>query len=174
MDESRMVPRLEDLPYSSSPPIQFVYQSTANLALGAYTWADAATVMVPNRPIRDNVLYYFRHITFSADIAEVDFTGNIVITPVFQSYRQSAGRVMIFREPVRMVSFLQSFDYRLTWLTPAGQDHVLGSFNGQINQGPGLIGKNRITLTAVIAAQEIVDENYITTFRKSYPVESHL
>ena len=166
------IPRLEDLPYYSSPPIQFVYESTAQLLQGAYVWNDAPTALTPNRPINSNYLYYFRSLSMSADISELDYTANIITTPQFFTFLQSDALAVMFREPILMVKFFDQFDYRYTWSTQSGQDQLFGAFRGSLIQGANLIGKNTITLTAVISAQEIVDEEYIQLFKKSYPGSS--
>lgn len=163
------IPRLEDLPYATSPPIQFVYQSTASLNVGSYTWADDPSPLVPNRPVRANALYYFRSITLSADTAELDFTANIVTTPQFYTFLQSDARAVLFREPILMVKFFDQFDYRLTWKSQSTTDQLFAAFRGVLVQGGGLVGKATIQLTAVISAQEIIEESFINLFFKKYP-----
>jgi hypothetical protein len=169
MDSYPIIPRIEDLPYKTSPPIEFVYSSTATLSLGLYTWADNSSTLVPNRPLMDNVLYYFRSITFSADIEELDFTSCIVTLPEFQLYLKSNANAVLFREPARMVRFMQNFDYRLAWFTQRKDDQLLAGFRGVLTQNANLVGKTSITLTAIISAQEIVDDGFIKKFKKAYP-----
>jgi hypothetical protein len=163
-----VIPRIEDMPYKTSPPIEFVYRSSAAFVAGFYTWADQPTALVPDRPLMENVLYYFRSITFSADIEELDFTSCIVTMPQFQMYLKSNAKAILFREPVYMVKFLQNFEYRFAWLTQRSGDQLRASFNGVLNQNANLVGKTPITLTAVISAQEIVDDKFIARFKKAY------
>jgi len=163
------IPRIEDLPYWTSPPIQFVYESTAALAAGVYTWNDAPLPLTPLRPIRENILYYFRTISLAADISEEDFTGAIVVNPQFLTFLQSTAQAPLFREPVQMNKFYVNFDYRLVWMTQSGQDQLFAAFRGTLLQTPALIGKNAITLKAIISAQEIADEQYIKAFKIAYP-----
>lgn len=169
--KSLRIARLEDLPYWSSPPIQFTYESTADLALGVYTWTDTPSALIPNRPMIDNALYYFRHITLTADITELDFTANLLSTDRirFQTFLESDSRAPLFREEILMNKFYEAFTYRLTFQSGQGSDTLLAGFRGTLVQGAGLIGKNSVTLKAVISAQEIVDENYIELFRSKYP-----
>jgi hypothetical protein len=166
-----MVPRLEDLPYYTSPPIQFVYTSPASFAAGKYTWADKPSILTPTRPLMVNSLYYFRSLTMSADIEEVDFTSNIVTTPAFQMYLKSRAKAILFREPVLMVKYLQNYDYRYVWKTQSNDDQLYASFNGVLSQGAGLVGKNPVNLTVVISVQEIVDEGFVRAFKQTYPRE---
>lgn len=163
------IPRAEDLPYWQSPPIQFVYESTANLALGAYTWADVPTAFTPQRPILINALYYFRNISLVADTAEFDFSSNIVTTPNFYTFLESYSDAVLFREPVQMNKFYDQFTFRFFWQSYRSDDIIKGAFRGSLIQGPGLVGKNAVTLKAIISAQEIVDEHYIQLFKSNYP-----
>jgi len=175
MNTVPLVPRVEDLPYFTSPPIEFVYQKTANVSAGSYTWTDAPSAITPNRPLMHNSLYYFRSITLAANIDELDFTSNIQViagvpqTPQFQMYLKSRAKAVLFREPILMVKYLQNFDYRLTWVTQRENDTIYASWNGILLQGAALVGKASITLTAIISAQEVVDENFVGLFLKQYP-----
>lgn len=163
-----VIPRIEDLPYYSAKPIEFVYSSTTTLAAGFYTWADGPTALTPDRSIMENVLYYFRSVTFSANIEELDYTSCIVTMPAFQMYLKSNAKAIFFREPVYMAKYLQNFDYRLAWLTQRAGDQLLASFNGLLLQNANLVGTTSITLTAVISAQEVTDEKFIKLFKQAY------
>jgi hypothetical protein len=169
MNELKMVPRIEDLPYLSSPPIEFVYQSTANISAGSYTWADLPNLLVPNRPLMENSVYYFRSITLAANADELDFTSNLTTIPTFQMYLKSRAKAILFREPIYMPKYLQNFDYRFAWVTQRSNDTIYASFNGVLKQGSTFIGKLSVTLTAIISAQEVVDEGFVKKFRESYP-----
>lgn len=177
------IPRAEDLPYKNSPPVQFVYESEATLSLGRFVWDDAPSELVPNRPIMPNALYYFRNVTLTADISGDDFTAALsqpVLngenqSPKFQMHLVSQALVPQFREPLVMNQFYQQFDYRLFWKSQQGNegqdgsDEMRASFRGAITQTPALIGLTSVTLKAVVAAQEIVDENFIELFETKYP-----
>jgi len=177
MDTLPVIPRLEDLPYYKSPAIQFTYTSSAPLVAGAYVWSDGPTPLVPDRPLMENSLYYFRSITFAANLEELDFTSSVTtdlttgnpLYPKFQMYLKSRAKTILFREPILMVKYLQNFDYRYTWITQMKNDQLFASFNGSLTQGPALIGVTSIKLQAVISAQEIVDERFIAQFKKGYP-----
>lgn len=164
------IPRAEDLPYWGSPPVQYVYESTAQLVAGFYTWADTPSVLTPDRPVRPNVLYFFRGITMAADIDQLDFTGAIITTPQFQTHLISDASAPLFREPVLMNKFYDNLDYRLWWSSQQDNDQLRGTWNGVLQQTPALIGKDSITLKAVITAQEVSDEYFVNQFRTNpYP-----
>ena len=164
------VPRIEDLPYATSPPIQFIFESTATLVFGQYVFNGAILASPVPRPLSSNINYYFRNVTLTADIDENDFMGAIATAPVFQVYRQSDGNTQLFREPLRMNTYFRQFEYRLAWQTQNQGDLLSGSFAGTLTQTAALIGKASITLKAIIAAQEVIDNNFNLAFRqKSYP-----
>lgn len=164
------VPRAEDLPYWGSPPVQYVYESTAQLVAGFYTWADTPSTLTPDRPVRPNVLYFFRNISMAADIEELDFTGAIIATPQFNTHLVSDATAPLFREPLLMNKFFDQFDYRLWWASQQEDDKLRGTFSGVLQQTPALIGKESITLKAIITAQEVSDEYFTNQFRTNpYP-----
>jgi len=177
MNDQFLVPRLEDLPYASSPPIQFVYRQTATLAAGMYTWASTPMNLASLRPLMANAAYYFRSVTIAADIDEGDYLSAIYITPalinrtpVFQMYLKGTGKQILFREPLAIAKYFQNFDYRLCWVTQREDDVLYGSLDGQLTQTAALIGKGSITLSVIISAQEIVDTAFTKRFlEKSYP-----
>jgi hypothetical protein len=170
IDSRLVIPRIEDLPYWDSPPIQFVYESTAPLIAGSYYWNDPAMPLNPIRPLVDNAVYYFRNITLAADISELDFEANISTAPNFYTFLSADARTVLFREPINMNMFYQQFDYRLVWSRAKGANQLLAAFTGALLQGPSLIGKTSITLKAVISAQEIVNESFNMLLRdKGYP-----
>lgn len=165
------VPRIEDLPYWSSPPIQFVYERTAALALGQYVFGGAQQALAVPRPIIQNTIYFFRNVSMSANISEADFQASIATTPVIQFYKQAENGVQLFREPLRMNQYFQQFDYRLAWQTQASNEQLLASIYGILNQTAGLIGKASITIKVTISAQEVSEPSFIRLFREqSYPV----
>lgn len=169
------VPRLEDLPYWSSPPIQFVYEQTANLLAGYFQWTATPTALTPDRPILDNALYFFRSISLAADITELDFEAAITTTPQFFTYLTGDSKAVLFREPIIMNKFYQQFDYRITFSRAKGGNQLLAAFSGILLQTANLVGKTSVTLKAIISAQEIVDDSFIKDFRdKSYPPEGSL
>ena len=171
MDQLQLhVPRIEDLPYKTSPAIEFIYQSTATLNLGEYIWSDTPLPLYALRPLLNNAVYFFRSMTLTADIDEIDFLSNISDIPKFQMYLPSNANAILFREPIYMAKYFQNFDYRLAWNTHKNGDQLLASWNGTLLQGASLIGKTTITLTAVVSCQEIVDDNFIKVFRQNYPI----
>jgi len=169
MKAAPFISRLEDLPYHTSPPIEFTYKSPAVFLNGYYTWADPPTLLTPDRPLMVNSLYYFRTVTMAADIEEADFSSCIVTTPQFQMYRRSQNKSIMFREPIYMLKFLQNFDYRKLWITQQDSDQLYASFNGVLRQNAALVGRSPINLIALISAQEIVDEGYIRKHKEAYP-----
>jgi len=171
MNTSPLVPRIEDLPYYTSPPIEFIYRQTASFTAGVYPWVSGPAAMIPNRPIMPNTIYYFRSLTLTADIEEQVFTANIVAVPQFQTYLKSRAGSPLFREAIYMGNFTQNFDYRLAWKTQQDADQLFASWNGTLGQNADLVGVGSITLTAVISAQEIVDDEFIALFKQKFPKE---
>lgn len=172
------VARIDDLPYVSSKAAQFVYQSTCEVGHdsngnvdtpGNFVWNDRAASMTPARPLGENSLYFIRNLTMTADVNQNHFPQSIVTPPRFYLYKESNLAAPILREPVIMPCFLENFDYRYAFFTSDPADQLLGAWTGQLEMVSDLTGKDFITLTMVISAQEIIDENYIAAFKKAYP-----
>lgn len=164
------IPRAEDLPYWNSPPIQFVYESTTPLDLGGYQWDDVPTALTPDRPLLENAMYFFRSISLSANIAELDYESALAVNPQFFTFLRGDSRAILFREPIQFNRFYNQLEYRLFWLPRRTNDQLLGSFRGTLVQTPALIGKNTITLKATISAQEIINNAFVKKFTNdSYP-----
>jgi hypothetical protein len=172
------VGRVEDLPYISSPPAQFVYQSTCEVGhysdgtvgiAGNFIWNDTASAMTPARPLGENSLYFIRKLTMTADVNQNHFPQSIVTAPKFYLYKESNLAAPILREPVIMPCFLENFDYRFAFFTSDPDDQLLGALSGQLEMIADLTGKKFITITVVISAQEVIDENFISQFKKAYP-----
>jgi hypothetical protein len=163
------VPRIEDLPYFSSPPVQFVYESPATVAAAMYTWNDAPSPLTPLRNVMENAVYYIRSVSLFADIEEFDFQSALLITPTFQIFKPSEATVHLFKEPIIMNTFLMQYDFRAIYMTAKAADQILAAFNGVLVQTPALIGKTTVTLKAIISAQEITDDNFIKLFMEQYP-----
>lgn len=174
--------RAEDLPYWGSPPVQFVYESTAALALGQYIWTDLPSSLTPARPLMENALYFMRNVSLTADVEENDFTSNLVVTAGYPGHTirlytyllgDSRG-TPLYREPFHFNKFYDQFDFRF-WFMPRRQnDELLCSFRGTLNQGPGLIGKANVTLKVVYSAQEVIDNEFVKQFvKRRFPDLGH-
>ena len=163
-----------EIPYFTSPPVQYVYRSTANLVFGAYTWADnpsplyfpiAGSAGAVLRRVQSRALYYIRDITVKADIDKNDYPAALSAPiPYLSLHLRSQGRTSLFREPFVVPSFLENFQYRQFVHITQDPEEMLGSFRGALIQTPALIGKASITLTAVLSVQEISDHEYVNRF----------
>ena len=180
--------RENELPYSSSPPVQFVYRSTAPLSAGAYQWNDAPSALyfpisgptgATLRKILNTTMYYVRDITMTADIDEMDYTVAIspgsaspLCIPYLTLHLDSRGMSSLFREPFLMPKFLQNFGYKHFFEVTQTPDQLRGSFHGTLIQTPALIGKTSITLTAIMSVQEVTDQEYMKAFKIRYSREA--
>lgn len=167
--EQLLIGRIEDLPYWTSPPVQYVYSSTAPVIGGAYTWIDPPSALTPPREVLANTAYFIRSVTTAADVSVIDYTQNIITVPQFSMFLEGNALQPLFREPISSPNYLVNFDFRQLWF-PAREDDVLrAAWRGTINQGSGLVGKATITLTAIVSVQEIVDDQFINLLRSAYP-----
>ena len=190
------IPRITDIPFSSTNPIQFVYQSTATAAGGLYQWTDNPSALAVLRPLIVNSLYLIKEIYFAANVSEENFCAGILppqsalaklltnggvgfspsknatVMPQFQMYLQGAQNAPLFREAIVMPCFLRNFPYPKSWVTGVINDQLLASWNGTIAQAGALLGVSTLTLTATVSALEIQDQAFIELFNKNYPKAS--
>ena len=173
MNDTRRVPREADIPYFTSPPVQFNFQSTATLSVGAYTWNDNTKIAFsPKRPILENALYFFRSISVIADIEELDFTSNLTTPLQIYSFLKSDAKSPLYREPFQMDMFYRQFQFPFFWRRHMKNDQLFGAVKGVITQGPSLIGKSSITVKMIISATEVTNEGYVKDFvTDGYPTE---
>ena len=182
------IPRITDIPFSSTNPIQFVYQSTATAVGGLYQWTDNPSALAVLRPLIVNSLYLIKEIYFAANVSEENFCAGILppqsalaklltknnatVMPQFQMYLQGAQNAPLFREAIVMPCFLRNFPYPKSWVTGVINDQLLASWNGTIAQAGALLGVSTLTLTATVSALEIQDQAFIELFNKNYPKAS--
>lgn len=178
--------RLIDIPYDTSPPLIFTFQQTANLLAGQYSFTGmgvAKIAFTPDRPILQNVLYIFNTISFAMDISPLDYSAAIATQPNFSAYVQSDAAAPAFRETIALPNYFANLKYVLALLggqepgqqypgstgsgtvQPTATNRLLGSVSGVLNQVGTLIGKNSITATIQMTAQEIVDPGFIECFK---------
>jgi len=179
---SRLEGRLIDIPYRTSPPLIMVFQQTANLIAGVYTFpAGLKSVFTPSRPINPNSLYIFQTMDFAVDVAEGDYLGAVSAAMNFSMYVQSDASPAL-REPIPLVKYLQRIPYILNILgsellnesypgavsAPQTQgfmyNRLLGNITGVVTQTAALIGKTSLTGTMVFSVQEITDHAFIKDF----------
>jgi hypothetical protein len=95
---------------------------------------------------------------------------------VFNLYLESEAANPQLRNPVALPLYFSNFTFR-QFLEPretegddmiAGENHFQASFIGTLQQTPPLIGKEDITLTMIMAVQEITDDTYIEEFKKKF------
>jgi hypothetical protein len=179
--------RLIDIPYWTSPPLVFTYRETALLGAvvpGEYTFVTALkAAFTPSRPIRPNALYAFDTFDFSMDVAEIDYQGAISVLPEFSMFLQSDSAGPTLREPIPLAKYFQTLPYRLHILgselleaaypgqnavTPTqgySFNRLLGSVGGTLTQTAALSGKASVTAIIVFTVQEVVDEDFVSSFK---------
>ena len=169
------VARIEDLPYLSSPPMQFTFTQSASLTVGQYIFEDDAQVVGNNKNITDNTLLYIKAISFSADVDLLNYqiakklvTGETDI-PTFSLFLQSEARGAVFVDPIQLGDYFNDQEYRKVILAKQEPNEMTGFFRGTLQQHAGLAGIAEINLTMNIWVQQITNDNFIEALKKNYP-----
>jgi len=169
------IARIEDLPYFSSPPMQFTFTQSATLTLGRYPFVSEKAVVGNNKNLTDNVLVYIKEITFSADIELLAYQQALKLStgatdiPTFSLFLQSEARSPIFIDPIQLGNYYSGQEYKKIFLSKQNPNELTGFFRGTLQQNAALAGVQEINLTMDIWVQQITNDNFIEAIRKNYP-----
>lgn len=171
----KRVARMEDLPYYSSPPIQFIHTQQGALALGVYPFVIAKAAMQNTIQLSDNSLIYIRNISFYADVPELDYqmalqlAAGTVNIPRLSIYFSGNASVPLLRNPVFLGNYFREQDYRMLVRPKVTPNTIQAAIQGTLQQHGGLAGIGQVNLTVEIYCQEIVDDNFVSAITKKYP-----
>lgn len=171
----KRVARIEDLPYYTSPPIQFTYTQQAALTIGQYPFILTKAAMNNTVQLTDNSLIYIRDISFYADIDKQDYqealklAGGTLDVPELSLYMAGNAAVPIFRNPIFLGNYFREQSYRKLIMPKFTPNNLLASIQGTLQQHAALAGVNEINITVELFCQEIVDDNFIAGIVKEFP-----
>lgn len=173
-DLSNLV-RIEDLPYYTSPPMQFTFVQKADLTLGEYPFTAGRATIGNNKNITDNTLLYIKAMTFSADIPILHYqealqlaTGDTDI-PRFSVFLQSDSNAPIFIDPIQLSDYFDDQEYKKLVLPKQFPNRMSAFFRGTLQQTGNLAGVTEINLTINLWVQQISDDTFINGLKKKYP-----
>jgi hypothetical protein len=174
--EMDIINKIDELPYNTSPPIQFTYAQSAALTLGQYPFLAAVkNVMGYNGNITSNALYYLRNLSFACDIPELDYqqalklAGGTVNIPRFNMFFSKDAHSPIIPNALQLNQFFDGIDFKQTFSPRVLPNDLKGNITGTLQQTANLAGVNEINATVELFFQEITDDNFIAHFRKRYP-----
>jgi hypothetical protein len=156
------------MPLMVSPPLLFQFEQTAVLLAGIYEFLPVRIAFTPDRPVNPTATYYFKTITTFADITEEDYSSAIAEMLKFRMFLESEAGGSFLREPVRLGKYLDNLPFDFALDPAVDPNRFQGSLEGVINQTPSLIGKPDITVTVIIAAQEINDQGFADSLKAGY------
>lgn len=172
---SSPVIRIEDLPYNSSPPMQFTFTQSAVLTLGTYPFIAERATIGNNKNITDNNIIYIKAVSFSADIpvltyqAALKLFGGITNIPTFSIFLQSDASAPIFTDPIQLGDYFKDQEYKKLLMPKQLPNRMSAFFRGTLQQTAALAGVSEINLTMNVWAQSITDDAFIAALRLKYP-----
>ena len=187
MNKNPIITRIEDMPYYRCPVVQFSLSQAGPLTFGQYLWNPATAPRVPltgAKQITQASLIYFRSVSFSSDIPEIDFQQALKISttvaanntvagtnqiPAYSKFLQSDANAPTLRNPILCQQFFDDQDYRLIVEPKQLPNVISGFFRGALEQTGALAGVSSITLTAEFYAQVIESRNFINALKNEYP-----
>lgn len=171
----KRVARLEDLPYYTSPPIQFVHTQQGAINAGTYPFALTKVAVTNDIQVTDNTMIYIRDISFYADIKKEDYQlalkllAGTVDVPRLSLYFGGNAGVPILRNPIHLGDYFRAQPYRLLVMPKQTPNALTAAIQGTLQQHAGLAGIIEVNLTAEIYCQEISDDEFIKALLKKYP-----
>jgi hypothetical protein len=175
MLDSKLIARIEDLPYWSSTPMQFSFTQSATITLGQYPFTAARASMEGEKNLTDNSLIYIRSISFSADIPILDYqqalqlVGGSTDIPAFYMFLQSDANAPTLRDPIKLLNYFDNQDYKMLIEPKKLPNRLTAFFRGTLQQTGALAGITDINLNIDIYAQEIIDDNFVAAIKAGYP-----
>jgi hypothetical protein len=157
-----------EVPLLNSPPLLFQFRQTASLLAGSYEFVPGRLEFTPSRPINPGTLYWFRTLSSFADITEEDYRSAITTMPVFTAYEQQEAGASFFREGVQLGAFFNAIPFEFAKISTRSGNKMLGNITGELTQTAGLLGKTSITITVVLAVQEIADRAFAQNLMKGF------
>jgi len=175
MDE--IIARIEDLPYWKCQPIQFTFKQTATLTLGQYPFLAERTELTPQKNITDNILLYFKSISFSADIPLLSYqealqlAGGTLNVPKFSPFLKSEHNALMYENPLELNNYFSDQEFKLLKLPKQKPNRFTGYIKGTLQQTAALAGYEKINITIQMFGQSITDDNFIAALKRDYPRE---
>lgn len=195
----------DQIPYLKTEPLHIVFRSKATVGIvtpGYYDWTvntstlqptpNGRVVASPRADLDPANLYIIEHFTFSADVAEEDFSGAIVDDtaatdvapgiPRFHLYVQSESSAPILKQPIPLSQYYQEADFPkwreyskeasdinipngIGFMVIKNTNQFVGAFEARLRQGVSLMGKTSITLILALGLLEVKDENFIREYK---------
>ncbi len=175
VDLDNHIPRIGDLPYWSSPPMQFTFTESAALSLGTYPFTAARTIMTNQKNLNNSTLIYFYDMTFSADIPLLDYQHALQLAagttdiPQFSMFFANNRNAPALQDPIVCQDYFNGQDYQLLVEPKQTPNTLTAFFRGTLLQTAALATVGNINLTFTFYAQQITDDNFIQEFKKGYP-----
>ena len=172
---SDIIARIEDLPYWDSPPFQFTFTQKASLTLGQYPFLRTRTELKPQTNITDNILLYFKSISFSADIPKNDYqqalqlAGGTNDIPEFYAFLSNDANAIIFENPLQLNDYFNDQEFKFLKAPKQLPNKFTGFIDGKLQQTAALAGVDAVNITIQMFGQSISDDNFIAALKRDYP-----
>lgn len=177
-----LIARIGDIPYTSSPPMQFSLTLSAVLSNGNFEFFDVAggtplgrSELAGSKNITENSLIVIKDFSFAADIPILDYQQSLVAgtIPNFNLFLTSDAGAPQFKDPIQLPNYMDKQQYILALTPKVSENAFTGFYRGSFPQTAATAGLNTIDFTINFYAVEVVDDNYIAAFKKNYPEGYH-
>lgn len=157
------------LPLLVSPPVLWVFKQTVQAIGGAFTFTGAKLAFSPPILLQSLSVYYLKSLTFFADVASEDYSGAIDVTPVFHIYMPQEAGATFMQQGTPLGGYIQNLPFEYMYQPTQDNNPVTGALTGKVNKTASLAGKSALTMTVIVAVQEIRDQGYANAVKAGYP-----
>lgn len=133
-------------------------------AVGQYDFGVPANQDVIVMRATRGMVYWLDRVSFTATAADGDYLSAISMQPTLKLSWQQDGAT-IFSRPFPLVNYRDGQECNTVMETTKGNEHVLASVSGVLNQIPNWIGIGAITLQVSLDVYEIHDLNFLSAWR---------
>ena len=141
-----------------------IFEATFNTpTLGRYNFGIPANTDVSVLKLTRASVYLIQSYSLSATVGEADFLESINIVPQL-FLRTKINAKNIYKKPLPQAGYFDGVEAIGYFLSPQGDDELLLSCTGVLNQIAAMVGISSIKIQTTLNIQEIVDTKWINQF----------
>lgn len=144
-----------------------VNRFSAPFLAGQYDFAQAGNTLQTVMKLASNSVYCLERVSFFANVAESDWLNSMDTVANFPRFRfkyQNSSGQSIFPEPVRCINYVDNAEQLVFFWTTRESDVLQITFEGKVNQVPGMVGVDPLLCEVNFTIYQIVDRDWITGF----------
>ena len=146
-------------------PTENTFSASFNTpTFGVYDFGIAANTNVSVLKMQANTVYFINALSIGGNIASEDFLSSISTTPKIYLKRKNSGE-NVYTSPIPILRYFDNKEISAWSLSDKGDDELLITFTGVLNQIIATMGVSPITLAVSLSIYAIDDNIWNAAFR---------